>query len=110
MSLWANYIAERLGQSIIEEPWGFVSFKIVGSICDVIDLYVIPEERMKGRTRDLYEELFATCRQQRVQTLVVSVWPGIAGSDISMKAALGHGFRLHSTDGARIILTKDIGG
>jgi len=107
-SLWSRYIKERLDQDSIEYDWGFVTYHIQGPICEVFDIYVIPEERKNRKAWTLADELTETAKQQQCNTLVGYIWPGVPGSDESMQALLAYGFKMKTNDGARIILTKTL--
>lgn len=110
MSLWADYSLERLGHTFIEKDWGFVSYKITGSVCEMFDIYVKPEERRGKRAWSLVDEVVATAQQQQCVTLVGYVWPGLPGAEASMSAHLAYGFVMHFCENGRIMLTKAIGG
>jgi hypothetical protein len=58
MKLWAEYIKEREGASIIYDDNCFVTYKEVNdNDILVIDLYVIPELRKSGTVQNLWTRL-----------------------------------------------------
>jgi len=109
MSLWSAYVKERLGHEVVETGWGFVSYKITGGVCEMFDIYVVPEERRGRRAWTLVDEVAATARQQQCKALVGYVWPGLPGAESSLSAHLAYGFRLHSTESGKIVMMKDLG-
>lgn len=109
-SLWTRYIEERLGQQSIERPWGFLNYKIIDNLCEICDLYVVPEEREQGRAWELFDELIEIAKESDCANILCYVWPGLKGSEVSIQTALAGGFKLHMNDGQRIILMKEIGG
>lgn len=110
MSLWADYSLARLGHTFIEKEWGFVSYKITGAVCEMFDIYVVPEERRGKKAWTLVDEVVAAAKQQQCVTLLGYVWPGLPGAEASMSAHLAYGFKMHSCENGRIIMSKDISG
>jgi hypothetical protein len=109
MSLWADYQKERLGYDMIETEWGFVAFRIVGTVCEMFDIYVIPSERRGRKAWSLVDEVVETAKQQKCTLLVGYIWPAFRGADESMKAHFAYGFRMGSVENGKITMMKDIG-
>jgi hypothetical protein len=109
MSHWANYIKERLGHDSIETESGFVSFKITGVVCEIFDIYIVPEERRGRKAWALVDEVVETAKQQKCTLLVGYIWPAFRGADESMKAHFAYGFRMSSVENGKITMMKDIG-
>jgi hypothetical protein len=110
MSLWADYHKERLDYDCVERDYGFMSFQCEPPVCRIYDFYVVPSERRSRKAWSIADEVSEIAKSKGCNLLVGYVWPSIKGSDVSMQAMLAYGFKLHSNDGDRIIMTKDIGG
>lgn len=110
MSLWADYIKERLGHETIEYDWGFITFHVEQDKCFIEDYYVKPAERRSGRAWSLADKVSEIVVARGCNLLVGYVWPGANGSEVSLQGMIKYGFKLHSTEGGRIILTKELGG
>lgn len=100
MSLWGQYIQERLGHLIIEDDFGFISYQFLdGDACFIEDMFVIPEMRQKGRGSALCMQLENVCKSAKIKSLRCSVWPEARNATESMKVILAYGFCLsHITD------------
>lgn len=108
MSLWSAYYEETWGREIIEESWGFIMWHYEGEICFLDEIYVVPEERTKGRARELCDRVTRIAQMEDKKKLICAVWPEQKVSSVSMSAALAYGFKLHSNDGRRVLLIKDL--
>jgi len=109
MSLHSDYIRERLGQESIEHEWGFLTYKIIGDVVEVGDFYISPAERRSGKSDRLGDELLFRAKQAGAKRIAAWVWPGMPNADGSIKVLFRFGFKLHSNDGARTILVKELG-
>ena len=112
MSLYAEYVKERLGETVLEDDYGFISYHIeFGSkVCVINDLYVRPEYRRKGLGTQLGDQALKAARESGCNIILCYIWPSAIGSTEAMMAILGYGFRLKAVEGPRIILTLDLGG
>ena len=110
MSLWSECIRERQGHEVIEEPWGFIEYHMAPPYCVIDDLYVIPEERLKGLGRDLADRVTQIARDAGATHLWSNIYGNSLNKNETLKANLAYGFLWQGIDGGRIILTKDIGG
>lgn len=110
MSLWADYLKERLGQDSIERDFGFLVYKVQGIVCEICELYVSPAVRSSGRGRELVSEVIEIAKQQNCVTLIAYVWPGLPGSESVLSSSFKFGFQLAGADAGRIMITKDLGG
>lgn len=110
MSLWSSYFSEIWGRETIEESWGFIQWHYEGEVCFVDELYVIPEERRNKRAFELADRVTQQALSRGSVRLACSVWPENKVSSVSMQTVLAYGFVMHSVDGRRIILTKELGG
>lgn len=110
MSPWAQYAKERNSEDSIEYAWGFLTYRVINQVCEIYDIFVVPEERRSGKATQLANEITELALKAGCNILVGFIWPAGAGATASMQSLLYYGFKLHSNDGARIILTKEIGG
>ena len=110
MSLWTNYLKERLGYDAVETEAGFITYRIKGAVCEIFDIYVAPEFRRGRKGWTLVDEVVATAKQQNCTLLMGYIWAGINGASESMSAHLAYGFKIYTADGGKITMTKDIGG
>lgn len=110
MSLWADYVRERLGWETLEVEGGFISFSLSGTEFTVEELYVRPELRGGPLAKRLADEAFRVARESGAKRVWAKVVPGLPGSEHALKSNLHYGFRLAGVKGNDIILVKEVGG
>lgn len=110
MSLYAQYLAERTGTSIVETPHGFATYRIVddGKGCYIEDLFVEEAHRRTGLASSMADTIAETARAVGATYLVGSIVPSANGSTASLKGLLAYGFRLASCTENFILLRKDL--
>lgn len=109
MSMWADYIKERLGHETLESDLGFITFNIQGEVCAIEDAYVSPAARRIKVAWELMDKVKAQAKAQGVKRLVAQVWPGMPGSDGALLGLMKYGFYLLPSEGGRILLAKELG-
>lgn len=108
MSLWAEYVSERLNWSVIESEDSFVAYSFSPPVVKIEDIYVRPHLRKTHVATKLLDEVVEIAKAQPdINVLWTQVWAG-EESDRSLKACLRYGFKVLTTDSGRIILGKDI--
>lgn len=105
-SLYARYVKEREGFSIIEHPHGFATYKITGDACYIRDIYVVPERRHDKLASHLADEVALLARQQQCTKLVGTVSTSAYGHEASLRVLLAYGFDLSECHEGYLVLTK----
>ncbi len=109
MSLYADYVQERLEQECIETDDGFITFAMLEpGACLIEDLYVVPEKRRARIAWDFADRVCVWARARRCHTLVARVYVGSTNATEALKAQLAYGFKLHHLEQDRIVLTKSL--
>lgn len=109
MDLYAKYVSEREGNSLITEPWGFIEFRLILPVMRIESIYIVPERRHDGRASALADRVTQIARESGATHLWSQVWTGSLNATESLKAILAYGFIVQGIIGDRIILTKEIG-
>lgn len=110
MSLWADYMKERLGHHTIETEDGFVVFDVKPPKMSIEDIYVRPEVRKGTKSLKLFNEAVARGKAQGCTEVWTQVWIGPTGAERALRVNLALGFRVMSAQNNGIILMKEIGG
>jgi len=97
MSMYGDYIQERLGKSIVENEHGFATFKVTGDICYIEDIYVKPYSRQKNVASQMADEIAEYAKKMGCKHLVGSVDPLANGSTTSLRVLLGYGMKLEGS-------------
>lgn len=109
MSLWSEYFKERLDRETLETEEGFLTYKITGEACELFDIYVRPDKRREGVAWQLVNEVSRKALEAGAKRLIAYVWFDARSPEDSMQAQIAYGFKLHHSDGQKIILVKEIG-
>lgn len=109
-SLYAQYIKEREGSSVIEEPWGFIEYRLAPPVMRIESLYILPEYRKTNKGSELANRVTLLAWDAGATHLWAQVWVGALNATDSLKAILAYGFQITAAQNDCIILTKDISG
>ena len=105
-SLYARYIYEREGKSIVEDEHGFATFLFLPEHCYIEDIYVVPDKRKEGIASKYADEIARLAKQKGYSKLLGSVNTKAARPDVSLKTLLAYGFIPISADKDMIYLEK----
>lgn len=111
MSLYGEYIKERLGREIIETEHGFASYVICGenqNECYIIDIYTSPEFRKQGAASTLADLITEKAKELGCTILSGSVDPTTNNATDSLKVLLAYGFELVAIGNGLIWFKKEI--
>lgn len=111
MSLYAQYIKERMGDDIIEIDEGFVTFRYLneGRSVYIIDIYVKPEFRKTKSASFLANTVASIAEAKGCSEMLGSVCPQAKNPTDSIKVLLAYGMELQSSSKDLLIFRKDIG-
>ncbi len=109
MRLYELYLSERQGAEIIDLKDGFVSFKIQGKECFILDIFVRPELRVQKLGSRLIQMVSEKAKAQGCSFLSATICPQARGATDAMASAIRVGFKIHSAGLNCIIITKELG-
>lgn len=109
MSLYANYIRERLGDEILETEQGFVIYRYTDpSTVYLVDLYVLPDFRKSGVAKDLADRVADVARARGCSSMLGSVVPSARASADSIRVLLAYGMVPDSSTNDFILFKKGL--
>lgn len=108
MSLFADYIQERLGKEVIEDEDAFVTYFFQEDYVYVEDVYTRPESRRQGKIYKMVDKVAAIAKEKGYSKMLGSVVPSANNSTASLHVLLNYGFKLYSSDRNIIYFTKEI--
>ncbi len=108
MSLYKDYIKERENRECIESEDGFITYKIYGIECYIIDIYVVPEKRISAIGRNMADQVAEIAKEQGCKVLSGSVVPSANNSTESIKILISYGFKLIKSEPNMIWFAKEI--
>lgn len=107
-SLYAQFLQEVHGVNIIEHPWGYATYELGPQYVYLMDVYVVPEERFKGRGPQFITEITALAKAQGATKMYTSVAIGSKDPKRSYEIIVRHGFQASHEDAEHIYLVKEI--
>lgn len=107
-SLYAQYIEEREGFSIVEDEKGFATYIINEDECYIRDIFVRPEFRKENIASKYADQITEIAKKAGCKNLTGTVIPMANGATTSLKVLLGYGFKLLQATQERIIFIKEI--
>lgn len=109
MSLYGDYILEHRGDQIVEDEFGFATYRYLNDDnVYIIDIYVVPEMRNTNRASAIADKVVEAARLKGCKKLLGTVVPDAHNSTASLRVLLGYGMTLQSIANGCIIFEKDI--
>ncbi len=108
MSLYGQYIKERLGKEIVENENGFATYYYVDDGVYIEDIFVIKEARKSNVASKLADEIADIAKNKGVKKMYGTVVPTATGSEVSLKVLMAYGFKPHSAQTNLIVMVKEI--
>ncbi|HRO67178.1 MAG TPA: GNAT family N-acetyltransferase [Pseudobdellovibrionaceae bacterium] len=93
MKLFAAYLKERTGQTLIEREGGFATYQIDGEECYIVEIFVVPEIRRTGLASRMADEISVLAKSQNCTYLKGTVDLRANGARESILALIGYGFK-----------------
>lgn len=112
-TLFVQYFAERESYETYfhGEKKGFMTFRVQGADKEefyINHMFVAPDFRRQKVAWQMAERVFAIARNRGCKYVAGTIYRGVHGNSESMQAMLAFGFKIHSWDSERIVLTKGL--
>lgn len=106
-SFYADYMKELEDVIVVEQPYGFWSYRVNGSLMYVKDIYIRPANRDDHATVwDMLNDIVVTASQQDCTHLMGTVNPKAHNADASIKVLHAAGFKVSGCDTHLIYFTR----
>lgn len=109
-TLYAKYVKERRDGDILETDHSFVTYKIIGNECQIIDLYVDNKFRKKGLCNNIIDELSEIARSKGCDHLSGNIYFLDPGHKITLLSAIKLGFEIINANNSVITICKRLEG
>lgn len=109
MSLYAHYIKETYDREYLEDETGFITYRVVDTVCHIDVLYIRPEFRLSGKGSALTKQLVSTLHS-KIDLLVCEVDTVALTANLALRAILSFGFKVLDLKGPYIRLFYKIEG
>lgn len=107
-SLYANYISERQNGSVIENDDAFITYKINGDECFILDMYVKKEKRTAGIGKKIVGELEAIALSENCKFISANIHLFDRNANSTLLASLMTGFDVVRADVGIITIIKNL--
>lgn len=108
MRMFFEYQSELWGRDGFENETGFVTFKITGSECYIVDIFILPQFRRTKAASTLADKVAEIAKSKGCKFLTGTVSLAQKNPTLSTKALLGYGFELMQSNGDFLIFKKDL--
>lgn len=105
-TLYAKYIKEREGTDVLESEFGFITYRITGAECFIVDMHVDQAARKTGQGRALLEQLSEIAKE--CHFLTANIWLKKKGSQVSLRGALACGFEVRNANADVLLIAKNL--
>jgi len=107
-SNYSLYAKERMGEEIIEDDKGFVTYEIIGQALWIRDMFVRKEHRGSKTGKTYYNQLVEVAKEHGCKELKTHVDVKTNGWNLSYDMLVNQGFIPFVFDEQMIYLVKDI--
>lgn len=109
-SLYAKYIMERTNDRVIENDYGFVTYRYINDNKTVylVDIYVLPQWRSQKVASSLADQVAAEAKEKGCVDMIGTIVPSTKNSTHSVKVLLGYGMSLNSSANDVIVFRKEL--
>jgi len=109
MSMYSEYIKEKLGDDVIETEQGFATYRFSDpTTVYILNIYIRPDYRKSGAATDIADIIRDIAKKKGCTKMLGSVVPSTKDSTISLKVLLGYGMKLDSSTNDFILFSKEI--
>ncbi len=107
-SLFAKYIKDRQGLDLLDEGYGFVTYKITGDECFISDMAIDKDLKGKGWGRRLLAKLEEIAKKSSCKFISANVHLFDDGASNTLIAALKTGFQVKDAHNKALLIVKNI--
>ena len=113
LDLFAAYLMERRGMSLLATAEGFITYQFpvsgpMAGACYIQDIYISPEARRGGAGYELGARVAALARAKGIRLLYGSSQPSTGGSTTALRMMLAVGFEVIAAHEDMLILKKEL--
>lgn len=109
-TLYAKYIKEREGGFLLENEFGFISYKFVDQECFIMNMYIEQSEQAKGHGRALIAKLNKIAGDADCNVISANVHLWDEHSSETLAAALATGFKVTAANNNVLVIAFKVTG
>lgn len=108
MKMYADYILERQGLSLLTSEHGFIAYSLNGEECFVAELFIRKEYRRAGFAKELFKELLQICLNAKCKIITANIHLWDRGANNTLKAIQTVGFEITGAQNGVLLVSKKI--
>lgn len=108
-SLYERHIKEREGLELLEDDWGFTTYRCSGEECFMSDFHVSKEARGSNHSRQLLSELCKLATDSGCKYISANVDLRDPGANHTLAVALHLGFKVSRAGNDRLLIILELG-
>lgn len=109
-TLYAKYIHEREGLSILEDESSFITYKFVEKECFIANMYIDPTQRGSLKLRNLIDQLSEIAKQNGCEVISANMYVEAKTIKMALIAALKIGFEIIAANNGALLIVKELKG
>lgn len=109
-TFYAKYIKDREELVILENEFGFITYKISGKECFLANMYIDENQRQKGKGRELISQLSEIAHAKSCDVISANIHINDKNASKTLLAALIVGFKIARAEYGTLLIVKDIEG
>lgn len=106
--LYQAYIRERQGLESLWREHGFIIYRITGSECFLVDMFIEKSERRSGRGRLLLEELEKIAIDTKCNVITANIHLSDPNANKTLLASMACGFALEACGNNVLLIAKKL--
>lgn len=107
-SLYADYLNERQGISSIWDEHGFITYRITGKECFLVDMFVAVSARESGLGTKLVHQLAEIAKGAGCEVISANIHLELPGANVALKGAQSLGFEVERANGNVLLIALAI--
>lgn len=110
MSMYADYLRERTNDHILENEWGFATYRFMDDdhTVYIVDIFISQKVRGKGHAASLADRIADEARFKGCTKMLGTVLVGKEWTTTNAKILLAYGFEIQSATAEVIIFRKSL--
>lgn len=112
MSMYGDYVRERIGDEIMESHRGFATYRFIQdgetNAVYIVDIYITPDFRKAKMASELADEICSIARSKGCSRVIGTVSATAKNPTDSIKVLLGYGMEFYKCNSEGIFFKKEI--
>jgi predicted GNAT superfamily acetyltransferase len=108
MSLYAQYVAEKDGMSVLEKEHGFAVFRVQSDTVYLRDIFVVEAKRKTHLAKEMADEVAEIARRKGCKYMTGTVNPNLPSATNSILVLAAYGMNLISANQDALLFGKEI--